>query len=1016
MDIRENIWTEKYRPSKFQDIKGQEKIVERVEALVKLRNIPHLLFTGPPGIGKCISKDTPILAGDGSLITIEEAYQNKIKNVMSLDISGKIKKSEIDYFYKNKSEYLIKLKTQSGNYIKVTPEHPVLALREGTPLWIESQEIKTNDLIAIPTKYNIKGFKHTINLDKIKKYFWCKLKKEILVDVFKSKQGVQKKILECISLKEKITVKELIKNIKHPQQTISLNLRRLLEENKIELVNKNKPYLYKITNKKVKTKEIPLEYVKDYKNIDLLFYKSLYHPKSGYIKFFKTYSSDFFEILGIILSDGHIKNTINIFNNNVDLLNKYKILLVKVFGKQIFVEIKSKRSNPKNKYLTIKKGATISKLISLITNLPIGKKKSNTIKVPSELYNSSLSEICAFIRGFYEGDGSFPKNNHIEIGSDSKDFIIGLKYLFTRLSIFSMIRVKNNRNYVLKISGSENINKFKKYINPEFKKINYNKNDNTNIDILEINKKDIIRILRQFNIKYNDLGNKKGIECLLSRQRGSRKKVLRIYKKIGLICRSKLKKSLATISLLESIDVNIEEDLNDCFNKLKDKEIRYQVNKNGIRTDRLKEYSDKKREPNLSNLLKIVKTLSEAQIVNPELYTKLNKILFAKEHLISTITELGITYNEIGASLNMHPSSANYIINQKELSNSSVLNLSKIYKTIKNIVEKRIYNIELISKLEAIDFLCKAEIRWDKVVNAEKIDGDVIYDLNVKNTHNFIGGFGPLVLHNSTLALVTAKELFGESWHQNFIELNASDERGIDTVRGIIKDFARVKPIGDFPFKIIFLDEADNLTKDAQQALRRTMETFAQSTRFVISCNYSSKIIDPILSRCTVFRFKPLEEKDIKIIINNIAQKENLKISEEAVKALFKVSEGDCRKLENVLQSCAAIDSNINEDLVFSLVSAARPKEIKEIMEIALAGDFLKSREKLLDTMLKYGLSGLDTIKQIQKEIWSLEIPEDKKVYLIDKCGEIEFRIVEGSDEFVQIESFLANLILVNKK
>ena len=275
---------------------------------------------------------------------------------------------------------------------------------------------------------------------------------------------------------------------------------------------------------------------------------------------------------------------------------------------------------------------------------------------------------------------------------------------------------------------------------------------------------------------------------------------------------------------------------------------------------------------------------------------------------------------------------------------------------------------------------------------------------------------GPPGVGKSTLALVVAKELFGEFWQQNFLEMNASDDRGIDTVRGIIKDFARVKPIGDFPFKIIFLDESDNLTKDAQQALRRTMETFSQTTRFIFGANYSSKIIDPLLSRCTVFRFKPLEEKDIKEIVNNIAKKEGLKVSEDAIKALFKISDGDCRKLENLLQSCAAIDKSINEDLVYSLVSAARPKEIRDVMELALSGDFLKARDRLLDTMLKYGLSGLDTIKQMQKEIWGLNIPEDKKVYLVDKCGEIEFRIVEGSDEFVQIESFLANLILVNKK
>ncbi len=305
--------------------------------------------------------------------------------------------------------------------------------------------------------------------------------------------------------------------------------------------------------------------------------------------------------------------------------------------------------------------------------------------------------------------------------------------------------------------------------------------------------------------------------------------------------------------------------------------------------------------------------------------------------------------------------------------------------------------------------------KFSEIKGQEKIVERVEAMVKLRNIPHLLFT-GPPGIGKSTLSIVVAKELFGDYWQQNFLELNASDERGIDTVRGIIKDFARVKPMGEHPFKLIFLDEADNLTKDAQQALRRTMETFAQTTRFLFSCNYSSKIIDPILSRCTVFRFKPLEEKDIKKIIENIAQKEGLKINEEAAKALFNLSEGDCRKLENLLQSCAAIDKNITEDLVYSLVSAARPKEIREVMEVALTGDFLKARERLLDTMLKYGLSGIDTIKQIQKEIWGLNINDEKKVYLIDKCGEIEFRIVEGSDEFVQIESFLANLILVNKK
>ncbi|MBI2671894.1 replication factor C small subunit [Candidatus Woesearchaeota archaeon] len=304
--------------------------------------------------------------------------------------------------------------------------------------------------------------------------------------------------------------------------------------------------------------------------------------------------------------------------------------------------------------------------------------------------------------------------------------------------------------------------------------------------------------------------------------------------------------------------------------------------------------------------------------------------------------------------------------------------------------------------------------KFSDIKGQEKIVERVEALVKLKNIPHMLFS-GPAGVGKSTISLVIAKELYGEAWHQNFLELNGSDDRGIETIRGIIKDYARVKPMGDFPFKIILLDEADALTKDAQHALRRTMETYAQTTRFLLSCNFSSKIIDPILSRCTVFRFKPLEDKNIKEIIKNIEKTEKITVAEDAVKALINISEGDCRKLENTLQSCAAIDNNITEDLVYSLISAARPKEVKEILEIALKGDFLTAREKLLDTMLKYGLSGLDIIKQMQKEIWSLSIEDNKKIYLIDKCGDIEFRIVEGSDEFVQLESFLANVISVNK-
>ena len=278
---------------------------------------------------------------------------------------------------------------------------------------------------------------------------------------------------------------------------------------------------------------------------------------------------------------------------------------------------------------------------------------------------------------------------------------------------------------------------------------------------------------------------------------------------------------------------------------------------------------------------------------------------------------------------------------------------------------------------------------------------------------------GPAGIGKTTLAfelayrlkrrfLVIAKQLFQDSWKHNFLELNASDERGIDIIRNKVKDFARTRAIGDVPFKIIYLDECDALTKEAQQALRRTMENYTQTCRFILSCNYSSKIIDPIQSRCAFFRFKPLSREDIFELIDHISHQESLEIDESAKNALFSISDGDCRRIENILQSSAALSQKIDENLIYSIASAAKPKELKTVLELALGNKFVPARSKLLDVMLNHGLSGLDVIKQVQKEIWNLDISSKDKLKLIDKCGEVEFRMVEGSDAFIQLESFLA--------
>ena len=276
---------------------------------------------------------------------------------------------------------------------------------------------------------------------------------------------------------------------------------------------------------------------------------------------------------------------------------------------------------------------------------------------------------------------------------------------------------------------------------------------------------------------------------------------------------------------------------------------------------------------------------------------------------------------------------------------------------------------------------------------------------------------GPVGTGKTTSAIALAKELYGgENWTANFLELNASDERGIQVVRTTIKEYARTAPLGDVPFKIIFLDEADALTSDAQNALKRTMEMYSHICRFIFSCNYSSKLIPAIQSRTKVFRFSPLKEEEVIEYLKRIVEKEGLKIQVDAYDALVYISSGDMRKATNLLQTAAMDTEEITSDMLYTVSSMAKEEDMKNLITTSIKGDFLKAREILDDLLIKKGLSGEDVIRQIHRVIFDLSIPEELKVEVIDKVGEIEFRIVEGSNDRLQLEALMAYFVYLGKR
>ena len=286
---------------------------------------------------------------------------------------------------------------------------------------------------------------------------------------------------------------------------------------------------------------------------------------------------------------------------------------------------------------------------------------------------------------------------------------------------------------------------------------------------------------------------------------------------------------------------------------------------------------------------------------------------------------------------------------------------------------------------------------------------------------------GPPGVGKTASAVSIARELFGEQlWRENFTELNASDERGIDVVRNKIKNFAKTAPIGGAAFKIIFLDEADALTSDAQSALRRTMERFSSNCRFILSCNYSSRIIEPIQSRCAVYRFRRLADDAIKKRLEFIARDQGISIKVDGYEALVYVAQGDMRKAVNSLQAAAFIDREkpITRKTIYRTTATASPEEIKKMIESALLGNFRTAKRDLDRLLYEEGLSGEDIVGQVYRvisdldkfEILELGLSEKRMVELINILGEIDFRLTEGASEKIQLEALLANFALSEKK
>lgn len=268
---------------------------------------------------------------------------------------------------------------------------------------------------------------------------------------------------------------------------------------------------------------------------------------------------------------------------------------------------------------------------------------------------------------------------------------------------------------------------------------------------------------------------------------------------------------------------------------------------------------------------------------------------------------------------------------------------------------------------------------------------------------------GPAGVGKTTTALCIARELLKDQWEKDTLSLNASDERGIKMVREKVKRFARERSVATSPFKIIILDEADEMTGDAQTALRRIIEDFAENTRFIIICNYLSQIIEPIQSRCVVFRFTRLPKEDVVDHLKMICEKEKVKYEEKALGQIYDATGGDLRHSINVMQAAAGMGS-VSAANVTAAVGLSGRSKVGEVLRLALSGKFNEARAKLLELMQVYGMSETDFMKYASQELYDMQAVKDRPDEFAALMAEYDYRLSAGAHPEIQLAALLAQL------
>jgi DNA polymerase III delta prime subunit len=1136
---REGIWLEKYRPQRLSEVVGHDAIVERLQSYVDQDDLSHMLFAGPAGVGKCTTGDTPVLT-DSGLVRMDEIIgsadgfsQSDDLKVLTFTRQGEFEYTEPSHVFGRESEDLVEVETRDGANLTVTPEHKLLLLDGDGLRWEQASEIGSGSRIVRPLSAPLPDAEREID--------WVSA-----LDGDRTFVHLSTEFAECheVPFEENLDRRSTVCSLAHVRG-------------------------FDVSRRELRHHVEAIEHVTETNN-----------RSSGRIDPPWELGPDLAEFVGLAITEARIDTgRIKFYNTDETLIKRFEALTRSLFG------IEPQRGEQKGVPYVAVYNRTVTEYLE--SCFDVFDSAAGGAGIGSTILTGDRESRRRFLRAVFDAEAHVRSGGMIELTQKNESHITLLSYLLAGIGVPSRRKTKQKsatngsgikREYhTLYISGAPHLRTFQETVG--------------------------------FSIEEKAATLEEAVD------------------RIGNPNNDTIPRQDAVDDLCNRLHLTKQEFIPDTLNPETPGREQYL----GCVSDLVESASErlgavqeaKERVLELEPLVSDVVRVPTEWAADRETLDTLDgdgpaPIESLQSELASIVDQLDIPYERIADSTHLRGPEVGNLLTNDEFSIRSLPRFSTVVEQLERELSW-MASLETLESLQALHRLVTANVYLDEVAAVREVtERRRVYDLTVPESRNYVAGTVPAVMHNTTSAIAIARELYGEDWENNFLELNASDERGIDVVRDRVKSFARTS-FGGGGYRIIFLDEADALcvppgtevvtgypsspevkriedvaedgepipsvdfdtnevqsdkgklvdsgiadffeveltdgrtvlaslshpffvvgedgkliekelqelspgdeiaditdnigvspcelcgnwtagrfcsiackdeghslemqgesnpmheelphhdhyerdefdpsvvsdgglrtvdtvevnsieyshrgkaynismegtpnfmlgngilthnTSDAQAALRRTMEQFSNNVRFILSCNYSSQIIDPIQSRCTVFRFSPLSDEAIRQQVREIADEEGIQVTDDGMEALVYVAGGDMRAAINGLQAAAVTDRVVDEEAVFEITSTARPEDIEEMVTRALDGDFTAARSQLDRLLTEEGIAGGDIIDQLHRSVWEFDLGDEAAVRLLDRIGEADYRITEGANERIQLEALLASVAL----